>query len=192
MEFNLINFNRDAAKNALAQKQLLHLSKQEKIEILQEYWVYETVSDIEDSIASGDLPILSEALIHTIATSAPPTDYLPNDIEPLLLDWLVFSLDKTLNEYIRKQLHNVGIECTVTGEVEDAGLCPCCNYYSIDAGDDGRWDICPVCYWENGGDGPNHMSIDEARANFRQFGAKSQAHLKNIDPEGPLKYPKKP
>jgi len=166
----------------------LVLSEQEKLIILEEYWCYETVSDIEDSMATGQLPELSEDLIGVIIATDSPKEPLSKDIEPLLLDWLIFSLDKVLNEYISKQLQLFGIECTVFGEVESAGLCPCCEYYSIDVGEDGHSDICPVCYWENGGDGPNHMSIEEARSNFKKIGAKSRAHLKLVDSEGTQKY----
>ena len=52
------------------------------------------------------------------------------------------------------------------------------------------WDICPVCFWENGGDGPNHMALADAQKKFGDIGAISDRSLEYIDPEGPIKYAK--
>ncbi len=72
------------------------------------------------------------------------------------------------------------------------GQCPCCEYYSIGFGEEGLWDICPVCFWENGGDGgPNHMTLEEAKKNFKQFGAIDKKCLDFIDPESKNKYKRK-
>ena len=91
------------------------------------------------------------------------------------------------------KLNNTGLnfDDKVTGEVEKAGLCPCCEYYSIGYGEDGLWDICCVCFWENGGDGPNHMTLKEAKLNFKKFGAVNATSLDFIDKEGKIKYIKK-
>ncbi len=51
--------------------------------------------------------------------------------------------------------------------------CPCCGCLTLD--EQGKWDICPVCYWEDDGDlaggGANHVSVEQARVNLRRFGA---------------------
>jgi hypothetical protein len=48
----------------------------------------------------------------------------------------------------------------------------------------GTFFICPVCFWEDDAvqfddpgcaGGANHVSLDQARANFRSFGASSEA-----------------
>ncbi len=76
-------------------------------------------------------------------------------------------------------------------ENKKMGKCPCCEYYSIGFGEEGLWDICPVCFWENGGDGPNHMTLEEARKNFNQIGAIDKKALEFINPESKNKYKRK-
>ena len=181
---------RKNAKRVLAKKQLLLLNEQDKREILEEYWHFDGVSDIAEAIVDGEFPAISQELKHLIVATASPPELLPKGIEPLLLDWLIFKLEKVLNSYISNKLNEIGVTCEVHGVVEAAGLCPCCKYYSIGPGEEGMWEICSVCSWENGGDGPNHMSLEEAKLNFLKIGAISQRGLEFIDPEGPLKFAK--
>lgn len=59
--------------------------------------------------------------------------------------------------------------------------CECCGFLTCE--EHGNYDICPVCFWEDDGPwpdpdydlmrcGPNHgMTLTEARANFKIFGA---------------------
>jgi hypothetical protein len=58
--------------------------------------------------------------------------------------------------------------------------CPCCGFKTLS--ERGSFDICPVCFWEDDGQderdtdvvrgGPNGaLSLTQARANFREFGA---------------------
>lgn len=58
--------------------------------------------------------------------------------------------------------------------------CPCCGYLTMEEEERGSYDICPVCFWEDDGlqfdepddeDGANHVSLNQARENFRRFGA---------------------
>ena len=65
--------------------------------------------------------------------------------------------------------------------------CPCCDYFSLDRL--AEYDICRVCYWEDDGNdlnsldahsGPNHMTLREARTNFREFGACDNAMQKKV------------
>lgn len=58
--------------------------------------------------------------------------------------------------------------------------CPCCGYNTFEDEPIGNYDICPVCFWE---DDPfayedpdkycecNHVSLNQARENFKLFGA---------------------
>lgn len=55
--------------------------------------------------------------------------------------------------------------------------CPCCGFRTLDEQPPGTYDICPVCYWEDDPvqfddpeyrGGANHVSLNEARANFRR------------------------
>ena len=180
--------NRNVAKIALAQQQLLTLGVESKFQILEEYWLFETEADIREAIAEGTMPAISDRLIRTIATTTTPPIPLPEGVESLLLDCLILKLDKVVNSYIERKLRGFGLFYEVYGEVERAGLCPCCTFYSINAGEEGLWDICPVCFWENGGEGPNHMSLEAARSNFIKFGAINERSLKFVDPDGAFKY----
>lgn len=58
--------------------------------------------------------------------------------------------------------------------------CPCCRYFTLRS--TGGFEICPVCFWEDDGQGdadaderrggPNgDLSLAKARANFARFGA---------------------
>jgi hypothetical protein len=64
--------------------------------------------------------------------------------------------------------------------------CACCDHFSLD---DGDWEICPVCFWEDDGlglddpdekSGPNHITLRQARANFAAFGACDRRLLPNV------------
>ncbi|MCP4503669.1 MAG: hypothetical protein GY822_27380 [Deltaproteobacteria bacterium] len=50
------------------------------------------------------------------------------------------------------------------------------------------WDICRVCFWENGGDGPNHTSLAEAKENFATYRAMSKRHIKHVERDVRRKY----
>ena len=61
---------------------------------------------------------------------------------------------------------------------EGTAQCPCCDYFTLDGR--GRFDICPICYWEDDGQnldgldvvsGPNHITLRAARQNFERIGA---------------------
>ena len=66
--------------------------------------------------------------------------------------------------------------------------CPCCDYYTLEVRHD--WDICPVCFWEDGDtdlsslDAPspcNHgLTLREARANFLRIGACEPKMLEHV------------
>jgi len=73
-------------------------------------------------------------------------------------------------------------------------LCPCCRFLTHP--DRGGYDICPVCFWEDGGQddhdadevrgGPNYtLSLTEARANFAAIGAAEARVLQFVRPPNP-------
>ena len=64
--------------------------------------------------------------------------------------------------------------------------CPCCGYKTLDLPPPNTFDICDVCFWEDDGvqfrrpdyrGGANDVSLNEARANFRKFGAKEERFI---------------
>ena len=69
--------------------------------------------------------------------------------------------------------------------------CPCCGCKTLGAR--GDFEICPVCFWEDDGQddhdadvvrgGPNGgLSLTQARANYRQFGACDTRSRANVRP----------
>lgn len=73
--------------------------------------------------------------------------------------------------------------------------CPCCGFHTLPVPADGAVAyICPVCFWENdvfltSGDEPsdeNHgLTLNEARMNFRTFGACRREMLPHVRPPLP-------
>jgi hypothetical protein len=74
--------------------------------------------------------------------------------------------------------------------------CPCCGCRTLD--ERGGCDICPVCFWEDDGQddadadadtvrgGPNgRLSLTQARANYREFGACERRHREHVRPPLP-------
>jgi hypothetical protein len=68
--------------------------------------------------------------------------------------------------------------------------CPCCEFKTLDSAP-GLFDICPVCYWEDDNiqrndpyykGGPNSISLNEARQNYRNIGAISSEYLTYVRP----------
>ncbi len=64
--------------------------------------------------------------------------------------------------------------------------CACCDHFSLD---DGDWEICPACFWEDDGlgisepdeeSGRNHITLRQARANFSAFDACNRRLLPKV------------
>ncbi len=76
--------------------------------------------------------------------------------------------------------------------------CPCCGFLTMDEPTRGTFDICVVCGWEddevqfNDPDcrgGANHISLNEARANYSKFGAVKKESLPRVRPPRPDQIP---
>jgi hypothetical protein len=68
--------------------------------------------------------------------------------------------------------------------------CPCCGNFTLD-NEPGNFDICPVCYWEDDNiqaddpyyeGGANEVSLNQARENYRKFGACEECCLDAVRP----------
>jgi len=149
---------------------------------------YDYAEEIHRHFADGKLDGLSKENMKRIGNDELFDLRFDIAFQPVYKDYFIHSLKHTTNRYLETKLMELGFDLNVVGEDEKTGLCPCCHYYSIDYGEDGLWDICPVCFWENGGNGPNHMSLEEAQQNFERYGAMSESSMKHVDPEGTLKY----
>lgn len=67
--------------------------------------------------------------------------------------------------------------------------CPCCGYLTIGEQPPGMFEICPVCFWEddnvqfedpNYTGGANRVSLNQARENFKLFGAVSREFVGQV------------
>lgn len=77
-------------------------------------------------------------------------------------------------------------------------LCPCCGHRTLV--ERAAFEICPVCFWEDDGQGdtdadevrggPNHdLSLTVARRNYREFGACEQRVLQSARAPLPEELP---
>ena len=76
--------------------------------------------------------------------------------------------------------------------------CPCCGYYTRSREPGGTFDLCEVCFWEddqlqfNDHDlrgGANHVSLNEARENFKKIGACEPQFKDKVRPPRPDEMP---
>ena len=76
--------------------------------------------------------------------------------------------------------------------------CPCCGFLTMSEPIRGTYDICHVCGWEDDDlqfdepdreGGANHISLNEARANFAKFGAAKKGSLPRVRPPRPDEIP---
>lgn len=67
--------------------------------------------------------------------------------------------------------------------------CLCCGYLTRSEPSNGDYDICSVCFWEDDpvqaedhdyGGGANVPSLNQARENFKQYGAMEERFVKNV------------
>jgi len=185
-----MNIERAHAKELIGKESISSIGDEEALQILASYWHYDCELAVAEDIKSGVLPRISDELILLIINTEEPPVKRKNIFVPLFLDWKIFELKYATNEYLEDRLKSYGRNFKVKGMIEKAGICPCCRFYSIGPGEDGLWDICPVCFWENGGDGPNHISIAEAQKNFRSIGAIDKRSLQFVEKDGTIKYAK--
>ena len=186
-----INIDRDKAINKVVEKRCFYLTQSDKLKILEKIFPsLEETDYIRELIKDGDLPNLDEKTINLIETKEYLKIPFSNSLKPIFLFELKEELLGTTNEYLELQLNNRENQFNVIGTIEKKGLCPCCRLYSIGFEEDGSHDICSVCFWQNGGDGPNRITLDEAQNNFKLFGAMDKTFLQHIDSEGKIKYKK--
>ena len=77
--------------------------------------------------------------------------------------------------------------------------CPCCGYLTLSDEPPGTYEVCPVCDWEDDAaqsanaeieGGANAVSLGQARANFREFGAAQRESLDRVRKPLPEEVPR--
>ncbi|MBX7066762.1 MAG: hypothetical protein K1X28_05985 [Parachlamydiales bacterium] len=78
--------------------------------------------------------------------------------------------------------------------------CPCCGFLTLSEDTHDTFEICPVCNWEdddvqfnnpNFRGGANLKSLNEARENFKKFGASDKRYIKQVRAPLPDEIPVK-
>jgi hypothetical protein len=76
--------------------------------------------------------------------------------------------------------------------------CPCCGCFTLDEGEIGSFEICPVCFWEvdnvqfadpEYAGGANTMSLVEARMKFAEIGAIDEEFRSSVRPPHDYELP---
>ena len=76
--------------------------------------------------------------------------------------------------------------------------CPCCGCLTLGEEPSGTFEICDVCGWEDDDvqlkdpsfeGGANAVSLNEARENFKRFGAKDENSVKFVRKPRPNEIP---
>jgi hypothetical protein len=69
--------------------------------------------------------------------------------------------------------------------------CPCCHYFTLDEEEEGSFDICAVCFWQDcayslnhpsDAGGPNAVSLLQGQKNFQEFGAMEERFIGLVRP----------
>jgi|GEM_PF-3960248 len=187
------SLNRNKAKEIIVEKQYARLWNYEKLKILEHnYPLLDDSEYIEGFILEGDLPQLDKETIEIIKSKRYLTIPFIEGLKPIFIEHLTSELFGVTNEYLELQLNTREEKFEVMGEIDKMGKCPCCQFYSIGFGEDGFHEICSLCFWQNGGNGPNYMTLEEAQKNFQLFGAINKTSLQFIDAEGKIKYQMEP
>ena len=157
--------SRAEAIGLLVEEDLPALVERERASIVLDWWTID--ADDPDYL---DVP---EDLRREMAIRGEP-DAVGIRYDPLLRIALRHRYVGVLNSYLETRLHRSGRNETVSGAIERLHACLCCGYRTLS---DRGWDVCPVCFWEDDTEdvdrvsGANHLTLRQARDNFRRFGA---------------------
>lgn len=180
---------RAKAKELIVKSQYNRLENHKKLEILESGYPHlDDADDIDEFIKDGDLPQLDEEIIALIKSKEYLKIPFHKGLDPLFIEYLMSDLYGVTNAYLVVLLNDRKVIYEVTGEIDQLGICPCCLYHAIGYGEDAFHDICSICFWENGGIGPNGIPLEEAQENFKKLGAMDASSLQFIDPAGKVKY----
>lgn len=179
---------RPTAMYVLAKYDAENVPLNKRKELITRFWsCYHSASSrlIDEDIR----PFFPEEYINHVLRDPVP-DNLDDSMYDFILYWMLPNYYGAKNEYILTRLREINPRIhSIVGKEECLEKCPCCGYRTLS--ERGMYFICHVCFWEDGGDedsGPNYISFEEGRENFRKFGASKECYLDVVDPDGPLKY----
>jgi hypothetical protein len=100
-------------------------------------------------------------------------------------------LQDTLELAMKYALEDFGVPKDAWKKVDNEKCypCPCCCFLTRSEPDYGTFEICPVCNWEddcvqsndpNFKGGANQESLNEARENYKKFGASAKRYIKEV------------
>ncbi|MCE3202031.1 CPCC family cysteine-rich protein [Paenibacillus sonchi] len=167
---------RDEAIALILQSTIEDLSKEEREEILMDWWGID-----QDDPEFDKLPETLQSEI--LQFDEPQNDVMDENYSALLLVALSKKYLGVRNEYLSKRVSAIlDSNQEVEGLPEELYSCPCCEFKTLAT--KGEYDICPVCFWEDDGSrdpshysSPNHMTLAQARDNFITFGAVDESSL---------------
>jgi hypothetical protein len=173
---------RDEGIGLIAQEAMHLLSMEERRTLIEEWWGY-----IEE------VPDLGDDLYREVTFEEGPSDVGNPYYDPLVHHALQTQLMGVSNSYLSEKLRALGCDDEINEPEPQLLACPCCSYKTLTRQE--RYDICPVCFWEDDGrndpsrySSPNHMALEDLRRNFARLGACSIEHVNHVDPEGTRKY----
>ncbi|WBV56555.1 CPCC family cysteine-rich protein [Chryseobacterium daecheongense] len=114
--------------------------------------------------------------------------------EEEIYEWLKEKYIGVTISYIEEKINKLyGFSFIITGTPKELVPCPCCGYKTIL--EKGNYEICPVCFWEDDGSindlkysSANHMTLKDAKENFKLKGAISEKFLNFIEKDAKIKY----
>lgn len=180
--------HRKEAIQILEEAYFKNLPIQERLETLEELWIS---CDSEEWFDEKDITCYTEDIRRDMIHNDSPSKPEDSKYDSIIRDRLRGVFYGVTNAYLTEVLLQQNIQVgQVVGENDVLLECDCCNYKTIYPGEDGVCQICPVCFWENFGEGPNHMTLIQAQKNFNTYGAMDRKFLDAIDPEAKKKYEK--
>lgn len=178
---------RKEARQLLRRRIAKTFTRYERRAILEELWMY---IDGEERFDAEDLAFYPKEIRDEMLMQDVPSD--PDDPK---YDFIITERVSphlylgVKNNYLLKLLREDGMKIDhVVGENEKLDACLCCNYRTITPGIEGRGETCPVCCWINTSEKANRLSLEDARKNFKAFGAIDRRLLPMVDPEAKEKF----
>jgi len=144
----------------IVKAELTNLAREKREELLLEWWNID-----EEDLFFLRMPKLLQ--LEILNSDEPINDIMGSNYDILLIEALKYEYIGVINEYLSKIVSNLLNDYTeVEGAVENLLPCVCCGYKTLK--EQGQYEVCPICYWEDDGNydllaysSPNHMTLQE-------------------------------